>query len=153
MEWSHIDKDIWTIPAANSKNRRKHQLYLTNLALEEIHLLKQISNGSPFVFPGLNEDHHLKVFRTGHEKVLTLMSSEKWTPRDIRRTVQTRMSEIGIRPDIVDRVLNHNVPGVRAHYDHYNYYPEIKRALTAWTKKVIAIASGDDERKVVNIRR
>lgn len=27
MAWSHIDSDIWTIPGANSKNRRKLQLY------------------------------------------------------------------------------------------------------------------------------
>ncbi len=151
MEWSHIDNEIWTIPGANSKNRRKHQLYLTDLARDEIHMLKQFPNGSDFVFPGLRPDDHLKEFREGHLRLLDHMAGERWTPRDLRRTVQTRMSEIGIRPDIVDRVLNHNVPGVRAHYDHYNYFPEIRNALMAWARKVESIVRGDSVKKVVNL--
>lgn len=151
MQWSHIDSEIWTIPAENSKNRRKHQLHLSDLARKEIRLLEQCANGSPFVFPGLKPDDHLKEFREGHLRLLSHMDGERWTPRDLRRTVQTRMSEIGIRPDIVDRVLNHNIPGVRAHYDHYNYFPEIRNALIAWARKLQSIVSGGSTKKVVNL--
>src|SRR5690606_14360094 len=40
IEWAHIDGTILTIPSANSKNRRKHQIHLTDLALKEIELMR-----------------------------------------------------------------------------------------------------------------
>ena len=63
------------------------------------------------------------------------------------------MAEMGIRPDIVDRVLNHNVRGVRANYDRYNYYPEVRKALVRWGAEVERISTGKrEETKVVNLR-
>jgi hypothetical protein len=62
------------------------------------------------------------------------------------------MAEMGVRPDVVDRVLNHNVAGVRRHYDHYSYYPEIKKALLRWDRRLSEIVSGKEKRKVVSIR-
>ena len=61
------------------------------------------------------------------------------------------MAEMGIRPDIIDRVLNHNVRGVRAHYDHYNYYPEIEEALIRWERKIDEVVDETPESKVVNL--
>jgi hypothetical protein len=74
-----------------------------------------------------------------------------WTVRDIRRTVQTRMAEAGIRPDVIDRVLNHNVAGVRRHYDHYSYFPEIRSALIRWERELLKIVYGKREEKVITL--
>ena len=75
-----------------------------------------------------------------------------WTVRHIRRAVQTSMAQMGVRPDVVDRVLNHNVAGVRRHYDQYNYYPETKKALVRWDQRLSEIVSGKERGKVVSIR-
>jgi len=40
---------------------------------------------------------------------------------------------------------------VRAHYDHYNYYPEIKSALETWAKRLDQIICEDEESKVVRL--
>jgi len=144
MQWMHIDEDVWTIPSENSKNKRKHQLYLTELAKTEVCRLQEYSGSHVYVFPGRLKNGHSKSVRLCHERLVEALGGERWTMRDLRRTVQTRMSEIGVRPDIVDRVLNHNVPGVRANYDHYNYFPEIKSALTVWSKRVGEIVSGSE---------
>jgi len=172
MEWAHIDKDILTIPGANSKNKRRHQIHLTEMAREEVDLMKQISGERQNVFSVGESTESIEYLNKGHLRVVKQMEKlicEKaqghaqsdfrktaiadWTPRDIRRTVQTRMAEMGVRPDVVDRVLNHNVAGVRRHYDHYSYYPEIQNALIQWEGRLKEILSGSPDRteKVVNL--
>ena len=166
IEWSHIDHDILTIPAANSKNGRKHQIHLCELALSELDSMRRISVSEKYVFALTDEGKPIRELTKGYwaimeemERLLSgvapvrikrngrskargrpqLKQLKDWSPRDIRRTVQTRMAEIGVRPDVVDRVLNHNVAGVRRHYDHYSYYPETKRALVRWEKRLAKI--------------
>ena len=130
MEWNHIDKDKWTIPSKNSKNRRKHEIKLSKLALADIEILSK--EASAFLFPGPTGDAPIDNLKRGLSRVQRYMGATDWSLRDIRRTVQTKMSQIGIAPHIVDRVLNHNVSGVRSHYDHYSYYPETSAALVKW---------------------
>ena len=177
MEWAHIDKDILTIPAANSKNRRRHQIHLSATALKEIDQMRALTGTRQYVFAVRDTDKSIEGLTKGYWGMmeameLTIAGAEvkqkkpkpksrpkpktkhipHWTVRDIRRTVQTRMAEMGIRPDVVDRVLNHNVPGVRKHYDHYSYYPEIRNALIRWEQRLNEIVAGKQEQKVVNIR-
>jgi integrase len=44
--------------------------------------------------------------RSGAPAVLLLAGGE-WTPRDLRRTAATLMGELGVRPDVIERTLNH----------------------------------------------
>lgn len=171
IEWSHIDETILTIPSTNSKNRRKHQIHLTPLALEELNFMRGHSADRQFVFSVGESLQPIEYLNKGHQAITRAMKKAlaattakakqketfdngiaPWTPRDVRRTVQTRMAEMGVRPDVVDRVLNHNVAGVRRHYDHYSYFPEIKKALIRWERRLNDIRSGKHENKVVNLR-
>lgn len=153
MEWSEIDGDKWTIPSLKSKNGRKHSVYLSAqgqdvLADVRSSLLSEYS----FIFPGWRDDHPVKELDRARDRLIQQMECSLWNPRDLRRTVQTRMAEIGIRPDIIDRVMNHNIRGVRANYDHYNYYPEIRNALARWGSEVERICLRRSSQKVVNLR-
>lgn len=57
----------------------------------------------------------------------------KFVPRDIRRTVKTRMGEIGISKEIRDRIANHAFTDVSSkHYDRYDYLTEKREALEIW---------------------
>ncbi len=56
-----------------------------------------------------------------------------WTPKDLRRTVKTRMGEIGVLKSVRDRIQNHALVDVSTkHYDRYDYLPEKREALEAW---------------------
>lgn len=47
--------------------------------------------------------------------------------------MSTRMREIGVRPDIVERIIGHNVDsGVIVVYSSYNWFPEMREALEKW---------------------
>jgi integrase len=64
-----------------------------------------------------------------------------WTLHDLRRTVRTGMSKLGIKPHVAELVLNHvaHRSGVVGIYDHHDYQPEIADALASWEKHLLAI--------------
>lgn len=138
MRWQDLEQDCWTLPSETTKNKRKHMIFICPLARQEIDNVKLITAGREFVFWGAG-NQPLKALRHLVGQLLEIIHKqgkpiERFCLRDIRRTVQTQMAASGIRPDIVDRVLNHNIPGVRAHYDLYSYFPEVKAALLTWDK-------------------
>ena len=68
---------------------------------------------------------------------------EPFTPHDLRRTVATRMRELGISRGDVKMVLNHVESDVTARYDRYDGLPEKKRALDLWARRLQQIIAGE----------
>lgn len=65
----------------------------------------------------------------------------RWTLHDLRRTVRTGLSKLGIKPHVAELVLNHvaHRSGVVGIYDHHDYQPEIAEALAKWEAHLLAI--------------
>jgi hypothetical protein len=69
---------------------------------------------------------------------------QKWVAKDLRRTVKTRMGELGIPKDIRDRLQNHALQDVSTrHYDRYDYLPEKRKALENWCQRLSAVVASD----------
>ena len=72
-----------------------------------------------------------------------------WTHHDLRRTLATKMAEIGIAPHVVERILAHQsgtISGVSAIYNRHHFLPEMKLALLAFEEKlqtVLQMAEGE----------
>ncbi len=68
-----------------------------------------------------------------------------WTIHDLRRTVATRMAELGVPPHIVEAVLNHvsgHKGGVAGIYNRATYDKEKREALNLWAEHVMATVEG-----------
>jgi integrase len=66
--------------------------------------------------------------------------ADHWTPHDLRRTVRTGLTGwCRVTPDDAERVLNHAIGGLRAHYDHADYRPHMQSALERWDAELQAI--------------
>lgn len=165
-KWSHIDFDnrTWTIPAANTKNRKTHTVYLSDAALG---LLRSIDWNGEHVFTGRVEGQP-----TGPSSITTAimrlqgrkarkrdesapMSDVKpFSVHDLRRTVATGLGEhCAVQPHIVERMLNH-VPedSLVATYQRAQYIEEQRVAWQAWgglIESCVANESGN----VVPMRR
>ena len=75
-----------------------------------------------------------------------------WTPHDLRRTLSTRLHDMGVAPHIVEAVLNHRSghrSGVAGVYNRATYEREIRAALAMWEDYIRALLDGS-ERKVVS---
>lgn len=80
------------------------------------------------------------------------------TIHDARRCIATWLGERGVRPDVIDLILNH-APKVqdvtRRHYNHAVLAEPVRQALQAWADHVEAVGRGEGERaasKVVAMR-
>lgn len=152
-KWVHVDFDnkTWIIPESNSKNGDAHQIYLSSFALKHFKELKSIGRSGDWCFPNRDLDSHVCVKtitkqvsdrqllensqpmsnRTNNSRAL-ILSNEKWTPHDLRRTAATLMTALGILPDIADKCLNHKEPNrMRRTYLLHRYDKEKKAAWDA----------------------
>ena len=152
MCWSELDPDngVWTIPKERSKNGRAHTLPLPQLAWD-------IIEGVPH---RATRDHLFGVhagegFTNWHAKdSLDLRLGAAVRPyhlHDIRRSVATRMADIGVQPHIIEQILNHqsgHKRGPAGIYNRSSYEREVRAALALWADHIGSILDGG-ERKVL----
>jgi integrase len=154
MKWSEIDKGIWSIPGARTKNKLPHVVPLSTQALSIIEAVKPIA-GAGFVFTTTG-DSGVGGFSRAKERIDKKMkSAESWTLHDLRRSCATGMANIGVQPHIVEAVLNHvsgHRAGVAGTYNRAAYAPEKTEALQRWADHVDELVTGKPA-KVVPIRR
>lgn len=136
----------WTIPGARTKNGLTHVVPLSTAALEIItnSLDKAGDERTAPLFTRTGDPIESNAISQAARKHLQLFD-EAWTPHDIRRTVATMMSGIGILPHIIESVLNHVSgfkSGVAGVYNRNLYEPEKRRALDMWAEHLDGIISG-----------
>jgi integrase len=69
-----------------------------------------------------------------------------FTPHDLRRTAATLMGERGVRPDVIERVLNHTPAKIARTYNRAAYDVEKRQALAILGDLIDAAARGEEER-------
>ncbi len=136
MEWSQIDGEQWTLGAKQHKGGhlrpRSVTRPLNGAALELLKTYK--GKHEQYVFPGKFEkpSSHIRLSRHVRD-IRKCYGIKEFTPNHLRHTISTRMREIGIRPDIVERIIGHHVDsGVIGVYSSYNWLPEMREALEKW---------------------
>lgn len=60
---------------------------------------------------------------------------------DFRRTLISRLPDLGFEPFIGHKIANHVLPGLLAHYNHNGYEAQRKAALEAWASRIEALAN------------
>ncbi|WP_417760960.1 site-specific integrase [Shewanella sp.] len=141
-EWD-FEKGLWTIPRDNSKNSeiilrpipdamRPWLLQLKAKNQKSGYLLGELKNSPAVSMHGGNIWKQL-----GHD--------EKWTLHDLRRTLATRLNDLGILPHVVEHLLGHTISGVEGIYNRSQYMNEKRAALDLWLATITS-ASWDDFR-------
>ena len=133
---------VWALPPARTKNKKWLLLPITPLAKQLFDDLWPYTRNSPFLFPGrYSDDKPINQTSLGHA-ISKITCIDKFIPRDLRRTVKTRMGEIGIEKSMRDRIQNHALNDVSStHYDRYDYLIEKRNAILKWEKSLIELES------------
>ncbi len=160
IKWADIDlkKGLLTIPVENQKlsieqagQAKPYVVPLDKMARELFRKLEGIN--SEWVFPGRGRDkpiHETTMINVisvlldrsiRGEKVLPI---DAFTPHDLRRTMRSNLSELGIPPHIAERCLNHSLGGILKVYDHYDFLKERKEALGKWSQQLQIIIGKQD---------
>lgn len=138
----------WVVPVHHQKKSRKQEKFakafvipLPRLAREIMGELLTRAGDSPFVVPGSSPGQHYKG-----SDLLTYLQRRFGTPKtpgrvtlpngpitvhDLRRTMRTKLGELGVSPDIAERCLNHTR---RDAYDKGDYIAQRREALEKWAE-------------------
>jgi integrase len=136
MRWDELDGHWWTIPAARTKNRKEHRVYLTEQALAALEDVARVED-EPRVFVGYRGKRQIAELNA---KVFTAVRQRSKPRHAMRDTVATGMAAAGVKVEDVSHVLNHSV-GLRvtAGYNAYAYDKEKRLALSKWARRLTAI--------------
>jgi integrase len=156
--WGDIDlaAGSWRIPASNTKTGREHRVHLPALAVALLSTLPKPKSAAAAVFHADADqpaepitrravtralDRLLSPPRKGEPAALPLAD---FTPHDLRRTVRSRLADLGVLPHVAEKILNHQLGGVLQVYDRAEYLPERAEAMNKWNDKIRElVAEGD----------
>jgi integrase len=156
LRWTEIDFNtgVMTIPGTRTKGHRTLEVTLPPVALEILRSSPR-RDGRDYVFGERGGAFSAWSYATlalnariaeGEGKPLA-----HWTLHDLRRTLRTGMSKLGVLPHVAELVIGHARGGVEAIYDRHRYSLEIKAALARWAAYVTAIVEGRESEVATNV--
>jgi integrase len=104
---------------------------LSELAVQIIGSVPRLHDD--LVFPARGKDTVASGFSKWKSSLDAKSKTSRWTLHDLRRTAATRMAELGVRPHVIEHILNHQMPGVAGVYNRFEYLPEMRDALDKWS--------------------
>jgi integrase len=150
MAWSEVDLDrgAWTIPEERSKNHRQHVLPIMPMMRAIIDAVPHMATRDQ-----LFGERSVHGFSRWHCKadLDERCGVTGWTLHDLRRTVATRMADLGVQPHVIEAVLNHysgHRAGIAGVYNRSPYANEIRNALALWEDHVRSLVEGGKRRVV-----
>lgn len=123
----------WVIPEERTKALREQRVYLSPQARALVKIaFRQLG---PHPFKGI-EPNNVSV-----SAVATVASwgMEHFTLHDLRRTMATRLADLGVQLHVIEKMLNHRMEGVLAVYNRAEYLPERREAWRLWGRHVAAL--------------
>ena len=142
MKYSELDlaKRRWNVPASRTKNKRPHQVYLSDAMLAVLDKMSRIED-CDFVFTSNG-----KTSSTGYSKGKLLLDElaplGPWTLHDLRRTFATGCGLLGIPEADIEKCLNHPKGRVAGTYNRATYSAEMKSAWEKWSAHVLGLSLG-----------
>jgi integrase len=148
MSRSELDDGTFTIPEARSKNGKAHTLPVLPLMSRIIRDVPHMAfRDQLFGVRGRG----FTSWAQGKTALDERSGVTDWTVHDIRRTVATRMGDLGILPHVVEQILNHQSGhrgGVAGVYNKSPYANEVRAALATWHDHIRTLVEGG-ERKIL----
>ncbi len=140
MRIDEVSGDVWTIPRQNVKKDRPHTVPLTRSAraiISSLALLPRFDHEG-FVFSMTGGKSASSNFSKLKRQLDQLSDTKGWTIHDIRRTVRSKLAELGVPREVARKVLNHEEGKVDRIYNRHEYLAEKREALTQWERLLIA---------------
>lgn len=145
--WSEMDieEDLWTIPRSKTKRGEPHPVPLSFAALAILRRIqeKQSAKPSPWVFPAPTREGFMDKPNKHVILVRKRSGVADFRLHDLRRTVRTRIAQLGVAPHVAERVLGHVPAGMERTYNVHDFVPEMSAALNLWAEELRRIVTGE----------
>lgn len=162
-----LEAKTWHIPGENSKNGRAHLIHLSDFAVEQIRTMAEYRSNSYLLAgsrtrvnaAGVKPDAPLSektITKAVHDRIrkvalkgrtqstgVLMLARGEWSPHDLRRTMASRMGDLGVAPHVIERCLNHIQQGIVAVYQRQEYLVERQAAFELWGRQLETLARSD----------
>lgn len=137
-EWFDFRERTWTIPASEYKTGKSVRRALPGAVVDMMLALSQESVSKHVVtlsrYKGPEDDRppqqpNVALFSA---QIIAKTGMKTWSLHDLRRTVATRLSELGAPPHVVEKLLGHHMSGVMARYNLHDYMDDQHHWLAVW---------------------
>jgi integrase len=165
IRWEEIDlrERVWNLPGERAKNHIPNIVPLANQAIEILTRIGPKDTGLVFASKKGGVIHDEDRAKKTLDKLVAATAGKpanafatRWTFHDLRRTVRSGMSKLGVRREIAELVLNHRtgagLTGVAGVYDRYEYLPEKTQAIARWAASLERLVSGQGEQKIIALQ-
>jgi integrase len=160
-DWCEFDLKggTWTIPAERSKNGKPHIVHLSHFALGWLKRLREASPGT-LLFEGRNagkpvsekwigkcirDRQRTKPLKGRSKKTgMLMLDGGGWRVHDLRRTMASRMGDLGTAPHVIEKCLNHTLEGILRVYQHQEYMPERNTAFKTWGEALQSLVGHEE---------
>jgi integrase len=134
--WEDIDLERGEWSLTDTKTGVPRTIALSKQTVAWIRTLTVLRSGE-FLCPSSKGSHHLSQKSLTHQlwharKTNRHPAIDSWSPHDLRRTVRTRLAEMGIPTQVGEAMLGHSRSGVEGIYDLAEYLPQIREWLQVW---------------------
>lgn len=160
--WARYDFKGCVVTLIDSKGRGDPREHLVPLHPEALKLLRELKKSlGAYASPFMNREDvplRLETIAKAVADIATTKQNGKkvfpqpFTIRDIRRTVETRLVDLGVGKEVRSQLLSHDRGGkIDQIYNRNHYLPQKRAALEAW----VAFLNGESssEEKVVPLRK
>ena len=150
---------LWVLPASRAKNRRAHEVPLSDAALAVIDTAPRVRNRAGYVFctNGKTPSSGFSRMKRRLDRDMLKIAREEakargedsqkvkipeWVLHDLRRTAASGMARLGIALPVIERCLNHvsgSFAGIVGVYQKHSYIEEKKTALDTWARFVMSL--------------
>jgi integrase len=140
IRWSDISGDTWVIPRERVKKDRPHSVPLTQLAQQVLAELPRFVDGE-YAISTCGGRKPSSGYSKMKQQLDELAGIAPFTLHDLRRTVRSKLAELGVPREIARKVLNHEDGKVDRIYNRHEYLAEKREALERWERHLLALAS------------
>ena len=142
MTWQEIDLDqaLWTIPAARYKSGIDHVVPLSEPVLDVLRGRRNV-NATSYVLPGRVDGKVFNGAASALRRLQTAMPNRApFTLHDLRRTVRTGLSRLGIDEETAEMVIGHRPQGMAKVYNLHDRLDERRDALDRWSQFILSLS-------------
>lgn len=130
------EEGLWIVPAEKSKTKKIIRRPLFDAA--DTLLRKAEMTYGEVLFPG--DDLKTPITISGANKFLRRIRGSlgigEFSSHDFRRTMATRLSEEGVAPHVIEKMLGHELGGVLSVYNKHDWIAEQKDAYDLYAEKI-----------------
>jgi len=126
MRWSELDGAVWTLPAERTKNREGRRIPLPAAAMAMLAAMPRV-DGCDCVF---------NVTGRNVRRVATTLGVAGWRLHDLRRTMRTGLTRLGVIDEIAELCIGHKREKLVRTYSVEDRLDEQAKAFERWADKM-----------------